>query len=774
MKRPWPALVAIAALLAAAPAAHAFDVVTIAEGGNPDLSADGSALVFESSRDLDPRDEDGDSLGGNDSGGTFITTPGSGAFARVATFVPRANGTSQIIQANGPSISDSGRIVGLYAGGDFTGGDGPAGIFTAELATGGRARLDSRFAGVPEIAVSGDGSAVVWDLVFGNGPTATYKSYWAPAAGGAPQLVSDGALDPQVSGDGRVVVFTRMRTPTFSQNPKDYEVWVKDMRTGALEQISRNGKDQPASGFGGSISGDGRYVAFRSIEELTPGSSRYLPVYVYDRQEDTVAFVATTPKDAFPGGPGRLQGAPSPYMGYGTRISNNGRSIAFKTYAPLAPEDSDQLEDLYVKNRDTEEVVRVPLSGAELIRNWFALSGDGSALTWAPVPSAGGEATVFFARLHPAGQECPIPTPHPERKLTRLERGLVIDSKRRPAAQIERARKALATDSRRHPRNRGRNRRLLRELNAYARAYPPHAVASESEGEALVTEAKCSLLQAAEDSLNDSLERYGHAQKKNLLVTLATLRTVLKGEADEEQKRELLKEHVHALFDQLGGDGAAKKYAGLALDAYDLLKAQLDGTLTVEKRKKLKAALVKIAKKVSQRYFGDDAPELVDQVLILREVIAGDRDPERLNTVLKDSVALLVKKLLVNRAMSLPQLRAAMLGFELGRPFGQRLAADLDLIANKSLVRACAAALARKQSGSSTGVPDYGVPTVAVIAGDQWYAGWTCTIMAESIFPGYGGLVQAQKPGDQNVVWSALWRITAAKPVVIFDPRFSV
>jgi hypothetical protein len=122
--------------------------------------------------------------------------------------------------------------------------------------------------------------------------------------------------------------------------------------------------------------------------------------------------------------------------------------------------------------------------------------------------------------------------------------------------------------------------------------------------------------------------------------------------------------------------------------------------------------------------------------------------------------------------MTVPQVRAAMLGFELAAPFGNRIAADLDLIANKQLARDCATALSSQQS--APGAVDYSKPTVATVPKGLWHEGWICTIVSDGYVSGFkGGVVQAQKPHNASLKDRLLWRITTTEEVVYYDPAFS-
>src|SRR5262249_28094830 len=153
---------------------------------------------------------------------------------------------------------------------------------------------------------------------------------------------------------------------------------------------------------------------------------------------------------------------------------------------------------------------------------------------------------------------------------------------------------------------------------------------------------------------------------------LIALRELLDGTATSAQKKELLKANVAELVELIGGKGAAAKHAPVVTELYDLIEGHLEGTLGERARKLLEKRLVTAAKKVAKSFFGSEAGELVDHLVTLRDVIAGSPDDRKRLQVLKDSIAGLSRILLGRSILSTPQVRAAMLGFDLGRTFGER------------------------------------------------------------------------------------------------------
>jgi Tol biopolymer transport system component len=96
----------------------------------------------------------------------------------------------------------------------------------------------------------------------------------------------------------------------------------------------------------GTISANGRYVAFRSyasnLDPVVAGVKDH--VYLKDRVEGTMTIVSRTIEDAFSDG------------SYNPQVSANGRWVLFQTYTPgLDPADGSGDSDLFLWDRNTRE-----------------------------------------------------------------------------------------------------------------------------------------------------------------------------------------------------------------------------------------------------------------------------------------------------------------------------------------------------------------------------------------------------------------------------------
>lgn len=221
-----------------------------------------------------------------------------------------------------------------------------------------------------------------------------------------------------ISADGRYVAFTSFASNLSPGDANGVEdVFVHDRLTGATERASAGG----TASHDPSLSGDGRYVAFDTgadvdvrdrlttalqvvgqgrQPQLTP-DARYVVfigpgdnAYVADRLTSTTERVnLPNTGDSVP-----------PFSAAATvRISDDGRYVAFLAFEGVVPSDTNNLLDLYVRDRATGTTRRASVTtaggegGAQAFNN--DLSGDGRVAFFdAIAPFAepyGGGAEVF-------------------------------------------------------------------------------------------------------------------------------------------------------------------------------------------------------------------------------------------------------------------------------------------------------------------------------------------------------------------------------------------
>jgi Tol biopolymer transport system component len=181
---------------------------------------------------------------------------------------------------------------------------------------------------------------------------------------------------PDISRDGRFVAFASEASNFVAGDaPFTPDVFVHDRRTHSTELVSRGLDGLPAGGSSApSISGDGRFVAFRSFSDrLTPdGNPNFAEhAYVVDRLTGAIERVDVAE-----------DGTLAEVGVFNVLISANGRVVAFDSGSGnLVPGDGDQAFDVFVHDRRTGKTegisTRRPtdtFSGQSLLNS---ISGDG-------------------------------------------------------------------------------------------------------------------------------------------------------------------------------------------------------------------------------------------------------------------------------------------------------------------------------------------------------------------------------------------------------------
>ena len=297
----------------------------------PALSADGRFVSFRSqASNLVP----GDTNGASDD---FVYDRQTGAIERISV---DTSGN----EANGDSfetwMSDDGRYVAFLS-------------FASNL-------------------VPGDTNGVS-DIFVRDRQTGTTQRVSVDSSG---TQANDESFYPQISADGRYVAFRSDASNLVSGDTNGVsDIFVRDLQTGTTERVSLDGTGAQGNGdsFGPSISGDGRFVAFRSdSSNLVQGDANGVDdVFVRDRQTGTTERVSVD-------GSGTEANGNS----FGPSISEDGRFVAFRSHASnLVAGDVNGRDDIFVHDRQTgaTQLVSVANGGTQGDAASFepAISGDG-------------------------------------------------------------------------------------------------------------------------------------------------------------------------------------------------------------------------------------------------------------------------------------------------------------------------------------------------------------------------------------------------------------
>ena len=347
--------------------------VSVASDGTPgnqestflDLSADGRYVAFQSRAwNLVPGDTNsyGNQLQGSD---IFVHDRTTHTTKRVSV---AADGTEGNSESSNPSISADGRYVAFQSQASTlipndingTGGVVPA-QYTYQASLYDVFVHDRQTGGIERVSVASDGSEGIG--------TSTY---------------------PDISADGRYVAFESEAfnlvpadtngtawTSSFSAPPvsvpQTLDVFVHDRETGVTERVSV--ASDGAQGNGPSrrvdpaISDDGRYVAFQSGSALVPGDTNgAVDIFVHDRETGATEWVSVSSDGA--------QGIGSSGE---VAISADGRSVAFWSVSPLAPDDDNGEADIFVRDRGpsvgTGAIEAAVSSETVSVQGWARLEG---------------------------------------------------------------------------------------------------------------------------------------------------------------------------------------------------------------------------------------------------------------------------------------------------------------------------------------------------------------------------------------------------------------
>ena len=204
-------------------------------------------------------------------------------------------------------------------------------------------------------------------------------------------------MQPSISWDGRLVAF-ESRAPNLVEddNNGSWDAFVRDRLTGRTERVSVTsaGKEStPASAttpdgpvfiteMMPSISGNGRFVAFRSRASDLVGADANdnYDTFVHDRVTHRTEMVSVDSNGRQgPAGYGTHQEPAGPRQA----ISFDGSRVAFVTAAPLVADDTNGFEDVYVRDRRSGRTLRASISSSgaqsttQSTKRGAAISPDG-------------------------------------------------------------------------------------------------------------------------------------------------------------------------------------------------------------------------------------------------------------------------------------------------------------------------------------------------------------------------------------------------------------
>ncbi len=153
-----------------------------------------------------------------------------------------------------------------------------------------------------------------------------------------------GSGEPSISGDGRFVAFSSVaKNLVFGDMNNMSDIFVYDRQNDAIECVSidKNGIQGNGNSFSPSISGDGRFVSFRSsATNLVSGDTNNVDdIFVYDRLNDSIRRMNVDGRGTQGDGP--CNGTPT--------ISADGNYMTFQSEAKnLVPGDTNGVADIFI------------------------------------------------------------------------------------------------------------------------------------------------------------------------------------------------------------------------------------------------------------------------------------------------------------------------------------------------------------------------------------------------------------------------------------------
>ncbi len=335
-----------------------------------DLNADGVKNTGESGQSGWTVYLDADGNGQLDTGETTATTAADGSYS----FGGLAAGTYAVAEVQRPGwqqTSPAGNVPAIErvsVADDSTQGNGDS-LGASVISADGRYVA---FASSASNLVPGDTNGVQDIFVYDRQADTIER---VSVADDGTQGTSQSYLG-SISADGRYVAFMTSSSELVSGDTNGtYDIFVYDRQMDTIERVSvaADGTQGNALSMSPSISADGRYVAFESVaSNLIPSDTNgQRDVFVYDRQADTIDLVS--------GAVGGEQGNSSSQNG---DISADGRYVAFNSSASnLVPGDTNGVGDSFVFDRQTGTIECISVANDGTAGNGssyiYSISADG-------------------------------------------------------------------------------------------------------------------------------------------------------------------------------------------------------------------------------------------------------------------------------------------------------------------------------------------------------------------------------------------------------------
>lgn len=180
--------------------------------------------------------------------------------------------------------------------------------------------------------------------------------------------------NPSISDDGRYVAFGSSADNLVPEDTNGvFDIFVHDLTTGATSIVNISSAGVQAKDYSDfpAISADGRYVAFHSIASnlVREDTNGFYDVFVHDRLTGKTTRVSVD-SEGLEGNSGSINAS----------ISPNGRYVAFMSAASnLVPGDANDVIDIFVHDRTTDQTTRVSVDSAGVEGNSSSVGSSISA-----------------------------------------------------------------------------------------------------------------------------------------------------------------------------------------------------------------------------------------------------------------------------------------------------------------------------------------------------------------------------------------------------------
>jgi Tol biopolymer transport system component len=326
----------------------------------------------------------------------------------------KSNGTEVNTDNEFASVSRDGRFVTFESAGKFTTGDDGVDhdVFIRDRVAKTTRRVSVKANGqeIPgadsaESAISANGRYVAFasDGAFRNGDTnGTVDIYVKDRQTGrlkraslnkAGAQVTADAFEPAITGNGRFVTFQTDGAFVPADTNGQTDIYRRDFQNGTTKRASlrSNGTEPQVDSLNGSISANGRYVAFYNNDQQMTADTDYgfmvdYDVFVRDLSQGKTIRVSLK-SNGTEADPNNNQNNQTPV------ISADGRFVAFSadSAGDFVPADANNQPDVYVRNLLTNQTTRVSVKtgGAEAAgssgagsQRPLAISADGQSIAF--------------------------------------------------------------------------------------------------------------------------------------------------------------------------------------------------------------------------------------------------------------------------------------------------------------------------------------------------------------------------------------------------------